>query len=77
VVVEQLEEAPPAAARAILILRLAAVVALVDVGRGGVFAKVGFGDAIAKEDGALATLDFRVSFDPRLIVLGSFVPLRS
>jgi hypothetical protein len=57
-VVKELEEAPPAATRAIFVLGLAAVVALVDVGCGGVLPKVGLGDAIAQEDGALAALDF-------------------
>lgn len=47
VVVEQLEEAPPASARAVLELGFAAVVALVDVWLRWVFAETCLGNAIA------------------------------
>jgi len=49
VVVEHLEEAPPAAAGAVFELGLAAVAALVDVGLGWVLAERGFRAAISKE----------------------------
>jgi hypothetical protein len=56
VVVEEAEQAPEAGARAVLVLGLAVVVALVDARLGRVLAQVGFGNAVAGEDGALTSL---------------------
>lgn len=57
VLLEQAEQAPPAGTAAILVLGLGVVRPLVDHGGAhGVLAQVGLGHAVARQDGALATL---------------------